>query len=400
MIKIENVEVVGFEHALRGMRNPMNSWNKSDSDFHAGYNHCQIKVGENDLKLANQLSKAGTDHSKYLRMITVYMDITAPLYFWKQTDQYKIGVTTNSTSTMHCIHKSPFLLSDFSVEHLNGYKNEVRQERNKIDEDTEQWQVYPNNNDYVVSNQGRVKRLKIKTTHNRVWNERILTNTLTKDNYLKVGVKINGKQKDYRVHRMVAETWIENLENKPEVNHIDGNKLNNSVENLEWCTSSENTKHSYETKLQATPINSYLGKLSDDERLDIVLSYNSQEMSKKELSEKYKVSKTTINSIINNKYSYCKKNNDFEVFKGIIEKLNESRELFIETNDKKYWWQMIQLLPSSYNQKRTVMLNYQVLKNIYHARKSHKLNEWREFCEEIEKLPYFLELTQGITTEK
>ena len=214
MIKIENIKVFNIAGSVYSARNAMNSWHLSDSDLENDI------LGENDLKLASQLSKAGTDHSKYLRMITVYMDITAPLYLWKQIDQYKIGVTTNSTSTMHCIHKKEFTIDDFSCEHLiNSTKAHLMETIELLNEAREGYLCFE----------------KFDT--------------------------------------------------------------NNIVEGIS-----------------------------------------------------------------------CKKD---------------------------LWWQMIQLLPSSYNQKRTVMLNYQVLKNMYHARKNHKLDEWRELCKEMEDLPYFEELIKG-----
>lgn len=212
MIKIENTEVFGWEAAIRGMRNPMNSWDKSDSywgmwEDESPINPCDepfFFVGENDLKLMKSLAKAGTDHGKFLRMINVTCDITAPLYFLKEWDTYKIATVSNSCSTMHKIHAKEFALDDFSHEHLG-----------------------------------------------------------------------------------------------------------------------------------AAP---------------------------------------------------C------ALLKVVCNELNYWRRKFIETNEKEYWWQMIQLLPSSYNQRRTVQLNYQVLKNMYHARKNHKLDEWREFCEWCESLPYFKEI--------
>lgn len=203
MIKIENVEVTGWEHAIRGMRNPMNSWDKSDSVINEGYGY----IGENDLELMKKLAKAGTDHRKFMRMITVYVDVTAPLYWWKEADTYKVGTVTNSCSTMHKIHEKKFTLDDFSTDHLIGFS----------------------------------------------WN-----------------------------------------------------------------------------------------------RLD-----------------------------------------------DLIVHLNICRQKFVETKDKDYWWQMIQLLPSSYNQKRTVMLNYEVLANIYHSRCGHKLDEWREFGRWIQTLPYSELITGG-----
>ncbi len=245
MIKLENTEVMGWEAAIRGMRNPMNSWEKSDSvfvdndgDWYTVYGDSgpfdtvnefstdgeQVYIGSNDLKLMTTLRNAGTDHRKYMRMITVYLDITAPLYWWKEFDTYKVGTVANSCSTMHKIAAKEFTLDDFSCEHLT-------------DEDL---------------------------------------------------------------------CW-----KYDEENHI--NWRNSGV---------------------------------------LALSYT-------------------------------------------IEALNAAREKYLETKDKTYWWQMIQLLPSSYNQRRTVMLNYEVLANIYKSRKNHKLDEWREFCAWIESLPYSEIVTGG-----
>ena len=211
MIKLEKTEVFGWESAIRGMRNPMNSWDNSDSVF-TGLPINGFLIGENDLKLMKKLSKAGNDHAKYLRMINVTVDITAPLYWWKEFDTYKVGTVANSCSTMHKIHSKEFTSDDFSCEHL-------------------------------------------------------------------------------------------------------------------------------------------------------------------------------FNSLSEGMYR--------ESLLYTIGALNHARKLYLETKDKKYWWQMIQLLPSSYNQKRTVQLNYQVLKQIYFARRNHKLDEWHTFCDWIEKLSYFNEIVLG-----
>ena len=212
MIQIENTEVFGWEAAIRGMRNPMNSWHLSDSYWGLLEDESPINpsdeifffVGENDLKLMRNLAKAGSDHAKYLRMINVTVDITAPLYWWKELDTYKVGTVANSCSTMHKIHAKEFTLDDFSHEHL---------------------------------------------VNENIW-----------------------------------------------------------------------------------------------------------------------------------------------LLEDLIRRLNTCRRLFVEDKHKREWWQMIQLLPSSYNQKRTVQLNYQVLLNMYRDRKNHKLDEWREFCKWIETLPYFKEV--------
>ena len=194
MIKIENIDVYGFEAAIRGARNPMNSWDRMDS----GYNNGEFEIGENDYKLLKNLTIAGSEHRKWNRMITVTMDITAPLYFLKEWDTYKVGTVANSCSTMHRIQAKKFEMSDFSVEHLRSL---------------------------------------------RVMNE-------------------------------------------------------------------------------------------------------------------------------------------------VIDELNFYRDKFNKSKSKDDWWEMIQLLPTSYNQKRTVHLNYEVLGTIYHQRRHHKLDEWVEFCNTIKTLPY------------
>ena len=218
MLKISNFEVLGWEHAIRGMRNPMNSWAKSDSEV--SICECEhwphdvkksfARLGSNDLDLMKRLRNAGTDHRKFMRMIVVYVDITAPLYWWKEFDTYKVGTVANSCSTMHKIAAKEFTLEDFSCEHL-------------------------------------------------------------------------------------SEPSLKNL-------------------------------------------------------------------------------------------------------RSVIKCMNDYREEFLKDKDKHNWWQMIQLLPSSYNQKRTIMLNYEVLANIYKSRRNHKLDEWHIFCDWIEELPYS-ELITGYEEE-
>lgn len=206
MIEITNLEITGFEPAIRGMRNPMNSWDKSDSKtYSAVAGDGVFTIGENDIDLMKRLFKAGTDHRKFMRMIVAYMDINAPLYWWKEFDTYKVGTVRNSCSTMHKIHTKEFILSDFSLDNMDD--------------------------------------ISIKT------------------------------------------------------------------------------------------------------------------------------------------------------FMSIIERLNLERKHFIQTNDKQHWWNIIQMLPSSYNQKATVMISYEALANMYFARKEHKQDEWREFCKiMLCKLSYFRDI--------
>lgn len=232
MLKIEETEVVGWKAAIRGMRNPLNSWEQSDSAYchrdlvrdcitcvhrDTGYSACtagHFDVGPRDYDLMTRLRNAGTDHRKFMRMLIVYLDITAPLYWWKEFDTYKVGTVANSCSTMHKIAEKEFDVNDFSHEHIEE---------------------------------------------------------LTGDEY----------------------------------------------------------------------------------------------------------------------------NMSYGMLLRTVDILNYYRQKYLETKDKTYWWQMIQLLPSSYNQKRTVMLNYEVLANMYKSRKGHRLDEWKTLLDWIESLPYSELITGG-----
>lgn len=395
MIKLEKAQTFNWEAAVRGMRNPMNSWDKGDSevvydceqcDGNCGeYQGCSgvcVHIGDNDLSLMKKLIKAGSDHRKFMRQIFVSVDITAPLYWWSEFDTYKVGTVANSCSKMHKLLHKPFETSDFSFDKLIGYRNEVKQFRPDIDEENERWCAFCEHPDYFVSDKGRVRH-----------NGRILSGSVHQDGYIFVTIK--GKQMP--IHRLVANCFLHSVVGKTVVNHIDGNKMNNASSNLEWCTQSENVKHSIENCLQPKGLSTYNGKFSQEERQKIKEEWDVGNVSRRELAEKYGVSHTCISDIINDKYKYADKVNVFkEVAKPLVDTLNELRDMYFCEEDadkkKKIWYSIIQLLPTSYNQKRTVTLNYENLFNMYHARKNHKLDEWRTFCEWIESLPYAKEL--------
>lgn len=429
MIKFENTEVIGWEHAIRGMRNPMNSWEKSDSgkiywngtwytldpvirSYFTDYG-INLMLGPNDLDLMKRLRNAGTDHRKFMRMIAVYVDITAPLYWWSEYDTYKVGTVANSCSKMHKLLAKPFEMGDFSFDKLPGYKKEIIYFVPDFNESNEMWKPTIEDPYYEVSNFGRVRH-----------DGRVLSGSIHKDGYMFVNIR--GKQ--CARHRLVAEVFVENPENKPFVNHIDGNKQNNSVDNLEWCTQSENTKHAYDSDLQPKGLSTYKGKFTSEEREQIKNEWDSGAYSRRQLAKKYGVSHTCINDIINDKYKYAERTNVYEeVARPIVDTLNELRDSWLNCdniNDKKQiWYAILQLLPSSYNQKRTVMMNYEVLANIYKSRKNHKLDEWAEhnsllkkedddipgvtvlnhekepyfgFCDWIKTLPYSELITGGV----
>lgn len=395
MIKIENVDVVGWESAIRGMRNPMNSWNKSDSEFNVSCRVCKSEyyrdqcdnclytdgntlLGDNDLNLMKSLVKAGTDHRKFMRMIVVYADITAPLYWWAEYDTYKVGTVRNSCSKMHKLLSKPFEMSDFSFDKLSGYKNEVKQFRPDFDEKDEKWKLF--NPFYSVSNFGRIRNDKTN---------RVLSGSLHKDGY--IFVTIDGKQ--VPLHRLIALVFCDGFEEGKVVNHKDGNKQNNFADNLEWVTQQENINHSHSNDLQPKGLKTYTGKFTAEQREEIKTLWDSGEKSKREIAKMYDVSHTCINDITNDKYKYAEKTNVYEeVARPIVDTLNELRDSYLNCNDevqkKIIWYSILQLLPESYNQRSTLMLNYEVLANIYHSRKNHKLDEWREFCKWIETLPY------------
>lgn len=405
MIRIENVDVVGWKTAIRGMRNPMNSWENSDSGYckdtlachtcKENRNDCKKNIdshkfiiGPNDLDLMKRLRNTGTDHRKFMRMITVYVDITAPLYWWSEFDTYKVGTVANSTSKMHKLLSKPFEMSDFSFDQLFGYKNEVKCFEPSVDEDKEIWKPTIEDEFYYVSNYGRIKH-----------DGRILSGSKQYDGYIRV--KIRGKS--YLKHRIVANAFIENPYNKPFVNHKDGNKQNNQVSNLEWCTQQENAIHAHKNNLQPRSSGTYKGKFSKEQREKIKELWDRGIMSKRKIALKYNVSHTCINDIINDKYKYAEYVNSYEeCARPIVDTLNELRDAYFDLENeefkKRIWYAILQLLPNSYNQKRTVMLNYEVLANIYKSRRDHKLDEWREFCKWIETLPYH-ELITGEETE-
>lgn len=383
MLKIENVSTFGWKAAIRGMRNPKNSWAQIDS---AVVNGNGFVVGNNDYDLMYRLASAGTDHGKFMRMIVVTLDIVAPLYWWSEYDTYKVGTVANSCSKMHKLLYKPFEMSDFSFDKLPGFKNEIKQFRPDVDEEAEIWRRI--DADYDVSNQGRVRH-----------GSRILSGSVHSDNYILA--TLHGKQ--IPVHRLVAEAFIPNYEKKPEVNHIDGNKMNNAVDNLEWVTRAENQKHAVDNGLQPKPAKTYQGKFTAEQRDEIKRLWDSGMFSRRQLAIKYGVSHTCVNDIINDKYKYAESVNVFEeVARPLVDMLNELRDSYFacenEASKKQIWYSILQLLPESYNQRRTVMLNYAVLKNIYHARKDHKLDEWHTFCDWIESLPYSDLITE--TTEK
>lgn len=419
MIKVDHIEVWGFEHAIRGMRNPLNSWDKSDSgngcckstnyqkfvlcdncpEECVGNALCDrensyYQIGENDLDLMHRLYVAGADgnfaHRKFLRQIFVSMDITAPDYFFKEFSTYKVGVVENSTSTMHRIHSKEFTLDDFSHEHLISEYSHSEYQEIDFDESESKKVAIEGYEDYLVSENGVVYSLKNGNKH-------ALMQRVDIDGYKTVGLYKNGKAKRFKVHRLVAIAFLDRPDGKDCVNHIDGNKWNNQVSNLEWCTRSENSKHAYNMGLANYGSKQRIGarnkaRYSVEDIQEIKSLYFNKGLSQRKIGELFNCDHSTISDIVNNKLYKEIQKAPYELLEDIIDELNSLRDAFVNTKDKRYWYSIIQLLPMSYNYTRTVTMNYENVLNMIKQRTGHKLDEWNEFVDILWELPYMKEI--------
>lgn len=367
-MKIRTLEVAGIGPAVHALRNPYQNYHLSDT-VHG-------RIGRKDMNLSDRLSKAGGSHSKHMRLIQVWAEVWAPLYWWKQMDCYRMGVEKLSTSTMHSIMNKPFQISDFEVSKMPGYKVEVPQFTPEIDPATEQWVQYEG---YSVSNQGRIKNSK----------GLLLNGVLHDDGYRCVYFK----QRVVPLHRVVAMCFCPGYEDGMVVDHIDGNKQNNRADNLEWVTQKENIRRSRETHLQPNSAKTYAGKLTEEERNAVIEMANSGKYSRRELASLFNVSHTTICSIINHRYKYAGgQPNLFEQYvKPLIVELNRLRDDYIASDNpdekQEIWDALIQILPESYIQRRTVMMSYQAIRHMYEDRAGHRLVEWQQFRDWCETLP-------------
>lgn len=414
MIKLENVVLTSpkqMNFIIEGMRNPMNSWNKSDSDITKYDERYDINflLGENDHSLMQRLSNAGTEHRKYMRMMPVYVKITAPLYWWAEADTYKIGTVRNSCSFMHKGVSKEFSINDFSLKDKRIYSilNPLTKKTYKLKYPykTNEFKIFtdPNGRTYQVYKNGYVLREAFDyidswgSGRTRHFEEAPAILYQNKSGYFIV--KLSGRNGGQMpLSRMVAEMWCEKTEGAIQVDHIDGDKGNNSAENLEWVTPKENMvrgikndlfdelsglHHKYkEWKNSATVIS--------PEKRSTFLRDCRNGLTCKELAKKYNI---TPNQANNSRYVMNKSENEdlFQecyLWEQIINQLNYLRSLYLETKDMQVFQQLRCVLPQGYLQTSNVMLNYEVLANIYRQRKNHKLDEWREVCKWIESLPY------------
>lgn len=419
MIKFENTEVFGWKAAIRGLRNPLSSWDKSDSHDCAelackqcpfestekcgGETGAYYVIGDNDLDLMKRLRNAGTDHRKYLRMITVYVDITAPRMWFTEFDTYKVGTVVNSCSTMHTIHKKPFELSDFSLDEIMILNKKPEQVFVPFDVENEEWKEISSIPNVLVSNTGRVKTkaYEYQLNDGRVFHYKEKEISVHEDNgYMTCTIRMYGERYTCKLHRLMAEAFIPKVEGKPHINHKDGNKLNNNLYNLEWVSQSENSQHAQDNGLvfwteEARNAVGESSRLLNDIEILNIIKLKMEGKTLTEIENEVGVSASIISRVCTGKY-FSKRKTPLDIMKETIDELNELRELYLKTKNKIYWRMMIEMLPQSYNQKRTVMLNYEVLNNMHKSRKNHKLDEWSTgFVNWINTLPYAKELIIG-----
>lgn len=404
MIKVENIETWGFEHAVRGMRNPMNSWDKSDSEFHGA----EWKLGERDLALMRRLYKAGTEHRKFLRQIMVSMDITAPLYWIAQLDTYKVGTTKNSCSFMHKGTAEQYTIEDFSVHDDRVYEIlspcQRKQYELRYPYETDEFKVYVcgNGREYKIFRNGKVVAKPFEYTdtkgRHRIFEEKECKPSKTSSGYYEIN--IGGRTGErWLLHRLIAAVWIDNPYNFNTVNHIDGDKGNNSVENLEWCDLSDNIKKGFETGLfeNGKSLHARYQKWKNGHividpyvKSQVVADHVRNGLTCRQLAEKYDITIKQANGMISQQQT---ENQElFElcyVWETMIDALNKLRAEYLETKDEAVFQQIRCLMPNGYNQRFTLTMNYENAVTIIKQRSGHKLDEWRDFVIVLrECLPY------------
>lgn len=411
-MKFENTEVFNFRGALRGMRNPLESWDKSDSRFIKDVD-CDgfietINIGKNDLKLAQKLIKAGSEHRKFMRQILVSVDITAPAYFMAELDTYKVGITRNSSSFQHKGTSKRFTIDDFEVD---DEIKEVLRIKNKEFPDlfysyeTDEFKFYitENGRKYKVYKNGRIFALPFSYTdtmgRTRDFPEKEVIPSKTKSGYFELNLGGRNSER-WLLHRLIAEIWLDNPDNLRTVDHKDGNKANNCVENLEWVTLEENIKREWnnfegfdlQKKYKNWKISS---KLNPADRLKIKNLY-SKGYSQKQLSEMFEVGQAQISVICRDLDSTSENRELFEYcwyWEQILDTLNKLRDKYLETKDYKYFRLIRQLLPQSYLYRSTITMNYENVLNMVRQRRNHKLTEWsKSFIDWARTLPYAQEL--------
>lgn len=411
-MRFENTSVYNIYNAALGARNPMNSWNRSDSVF-KGYNGKieNTEIGKNDLELMQRLIKAGSEHRKFLRQIFISVDVTAPSYFMAELDTYKISTVRNSTSMQHKGTSHRYTIDDFEVD--EQIKEVLREKAKEYSDlfypyESNEYKVYTceNGRQYEVYKNGKVFALPFSYTdtkgRNRSFEKREVTPSKMKAGYFEIHIGGRNGEK-WLLHRLVAYIWLDNPNNYTTVDHLDGNKANNSVENLEWVSLEENVKREWEKGLVEIDLQKAYknwkasSKIMPDIKLKIQKLYQ-EGKSQKELAEIFDISSGQISVIVRNAKNTSDNQELFEhcwYWEKLIENLNVLRDKYLETKDYKYFKLIRQLMPMGYLYTSTITMNYENILSMYQQRcvHPHKLSEWSVlFKEWVESLPYAKEL--------
>lgn len=386
-------EVHGFKPATIAVRLSFNS-NGSSTQVEESQGWY---ISGDDHALLLKLIKNGDSHAKVMRFVQVWLDIRAPRYWWAEFATYCVGVTTMSESTIHTLSKHPITegMFEYPEEHIKKQTTYFMPEFSVKDEE---WQLHPYYPIYLVSNKGRVRRLEYNSPRNFTYKEKWLQPIIKSDKYLAVSILTQGtnpnSRKLYAIHRLVAETFIPNLEVKKEVNHKDGNKQNNSVENLEWCSRSENAIHAYNSGLQnmtvetARKISKANLKFDEDMQEEIRNAFAEEKVSFRVLADRYDCSHSIISEIVKGVYGDKLGASIKDEMDDMISRLEELRLKYVETGSSEDFMALKRMLPESFLQRRIVNLNYQVLRHIYLDRKGHRLPEWKTFLDFLDTLPF------------
>lgn len=427
MIKIETLEISGLASVLKSLRLPFGKECRSEVHTDWGYVDGEFGpkqfctgtasvVNDADLKLMSTLVKRGDEHAKAIRGLVVFAEINAPRMFWQEFDTYRIGVEKlSSESTMHTISKRPLTVDDFDVNHV------VREALTPLPTpeswdttlhfdvpDTLEYRILNKyGRDYEIWNNGDIYACEF-TTEDKMPNGTIrkrtfprtklnIGGTRTKQGYFQVGIG-GRKGKIEMVHRLIAEAFVPNPDNKPFVNHIDGDKGNCSPSNLEWCTSCENNRHAREMGLTATTIRQkyliYSEKIKySEEEICNWWIMKAGGMTYNEISQQTGVPVGVIENYVlyDGLYGASEHAVDFRkamALQKTIDSINELANIYNSEKDNSILHEIKELLPESFKQKRIAMFSYQSLRNIVKQRHNHRLPEWHTFVDWVRTLPF------------